>query len=232
MAARALRPLRTAASTCRTPLIRTLIRWSFAGVPQPAALAGVGPCKWMHSPDLCDPAAPHMADSESVCATWLAAGKTCASTWSEVCGATHSVYNDYPLSMSGCSQCMGSGGSGLGSGSSSGSGGEFPCVNGELDSTWGGDCDYLRYVVSNDVESQLVLYCNSYNDLATACCWCRGGGAHEGTLRRRLQSPDPSVAPATPPIMGWVPPSSSAPPCRPVSINAMRSRSSEMQSEV
>ena len=183
-----------------------VLRWCAAT----CGLAGVGPCKWMHSPDLCDPAAPHMADSESVCATWLAAGKTCASTWSEVCGATHSVCNTAtPLSMSGCSRCMGSGGSGLGSGSSSGSGGDFPCVNGELDSTWGGDCDYLRYVVSNDVESRH----SCFTAIATTTLPQRAVGAEVGGhtrahCARRLQSPDPSVAPATPPITGWVPPSS------------------------
>ena len=59
--------------------------------------------------DLCDLTRYFVDDgAELACSDWLGAGYTCESTWPEVCGGDHpfgALFNDSPLSESGCSQC-------------------------------------------------------------------------------------------------------------------------------
>ncbi len=59
--------------------------------------------------DLCDLTRYFVDDgAELACSDWLGAGHTCDSTWPEVCGGDHpfgALFNDSPLSESGCSQC-------------------------------------------------------------------------------------------------------------------------------
>ena len=57
----------------------------------------------------CDPARYSFEGAaELACSDWLGVGHTCETTWTEVCDGDHPLgaqYNDFPIGMSGCTQC-------------------------------------------------------------------------------------------------------------------------------